>query len=77
MRNQKAFTLIEVLIAGAVLGAVVFAILRMSTNNEHQVSLLETEKARRLVEYDIEQCIRNLGYDAFSSYGSSTGSISF
>jgi type II secretory pathway pseudopilin PulG len=75
--SHKAFTLIEILIAGAVLGGVVFAVLRMSINNSHQVSLLETENARKQVDYNIEQCIRSLGFDALSNYGSSTGSISF
>lgn len=80
MRNilkTNAFTLIEVLIAGAILSAVIFAVLRMSLNNSHQTSLIESEKSRQNIEYSIEQCIRSLWYNAFVNYGSLTGSISF
>jgi len=75
--RKKAFTLIEILIAGAVLGAVVFAILRMSTNNQHQVSLLESEKVRQLTEANIIQCLREIWYTGTLNYATKTWSISF
>ena len=76
-KNVSAFTLVEVLVAGAVLGAVVFAVLRMSTNNAHQVDLIESEKARQLTEYNIKQCILSLGYTGIIDYPTITGSIAF
>ena len=77
--KNKAFSLIEVLLAATILGVVVFAIIRLGTNNAHQISLIELEKARSLTEKNITECIESLGYDSLTPFyiSASTGSISF
>ncbi len=77
LSSKQGFTLIEIIVACSVLWLVVFAVLRMTTNNLHQGKLIEQEGIQTQVAKTIETCIRSIGYTGMTSHLNTSGSINF
>lgn len=75
--SKQWFTLIEIIVACSVLWLVVFAVLRMTTNNLHQGKLIEQEGIQTQVAQSVETCIRSIGYTGMTIHLNTSGSISF
>lgn len=76
IKNPAAFTLIEVLVASVILSSVFFAILKLISNNTHQVTNLEHSKTMDSLFLSSKACIAYFGYNSLSGI-TSTQSLHF
>ena len=66
IKHQKGFTLIEVLVASVILSSVFFAILKLISNNTHQITNLEHSKTMDSVFLSSKACIKSFWYTVLS-----------
>lgn len=62
IKNQKGFTLIEVLVASVILSSVFFAILKLISNNTYQAKNLEHSKTMDSLFLSSRACLESFGY---------------
>lgn len=74
--STAGFTLIEVLVASVILSGVFFAILRLISNNTHQITNLQHSQTMDELFLSSKACIRSFGYSALVGI-TGTQSINF
>ncbi|MFA6090764.1 MAG: prepilin-type N-terminal cleavage/methylation domain-containing protein [Candidatus Gracilibacteria bacterium] len=76
IKNQKGFTLIEVLVASVILSSVFFAMMTLIANNTHQVNTLQHSQTMDELFLSSKACISSFGYATLQGI-SGTQSINF
>lgn len=64
--SSSGFTLIEVLVASLILSSVFFAILRLISNNTHQVTNLQHSQTMDELFLSSKACIQSFGYSTLA-----------